>query len=354
MTPHKKLIPRLAFLVCVLAAGVAPALELSAEAEKTLASIRTIAANFHSLDYAVDYDLDDLMAKGAEDEEALNAYISEKVLGGLPFNYKTIRLACSTFFSVTPDGDHVLARNMDLSNGQNFLVRTKPKNGYASLSMTTGHLIGYMDRFPDSMLGRLFLLSAPYLPLDGINEKGLSAAILMVMDKPTRQNTGKIPFTTTLAVRYMLDKAATVDEAIALMRRFDMRSIANTNLHFHITDAQGNSAVVEYVFDEMRVIRPTGYGHPVTNYYLTPWMKYVVIDGQDRMEILEAALNETKGVVDTAKAWQMLDSVKAVHDYGYGLDFMTDYSILYNNNKLTMDICLDADFSKVHSFSLKE
>lgn len=349
-----------AFLVAAMPVNAASTadvpFEVGAGAIETLESIKKIDKDFYTMEYFGDYFLEELMEKGVEDPEALNSFISEKLMGGLPFAVPQITLACSTFFSQNTEGDHVLARNMDLSYAKNFLVRTKPKNGYESLSMSSGHMMGYTDKFPDSKLGRLWTLAAPYFAIDGINEKGLSVAILLVADKPVRQKTGNPPFTTTLAVRYILDNAATVDEAIEIMKKHDMRSMANTNFHHHITDAQGNSAVVEYVENKMRVIRPTGYGHPVTNYYLTPWMKYVVIDGQDRMEILEAALNETQGVVSTDKAWKMLESVKAVNDYDEksGIDFWTAYSILYNNTKRTMDVCLDAKFDKIYSFKIDE
>lgn len=328
---------------------------LRPEANKTLESIKKLDKDFYTIDYTVDYGLDELLEKGVESPEALYTFISNKMVGGLPFNFPPIRLACSTFFSVTPEGEYVLARNMDLSYAQNFLVHTKPKNGYESLSVVSGHLMGYTDSLPDSKLGRLWTLAAPYFPIDGINEKGLSVAILMVADDPVHQDTGKPPFTTTLAIRYMLDKAANVDEAIALMKRHDMRSVANSNFHYHVTDAQGNSAVIEYVDNEISVIRPSGHGQVVTNFYLTPEKTDAVIDGQDRLEILQKALDESEGVVDMKKAWRMLDSVKMVHDFDEetGIDFMTAYSILYNNSRRSMSICVDANFDKVHEFTIE-
>lgn len=334
--------------------GMVLAFELDADAVATLESIEMIEEEFYTIDYRADYALDEALASGLGCAKALEAFISERFVDGLPFNFEVIRIACSTFAAATPEGDRIHARNMDLSYAKNFLVRTKPKNGFESLSMASGHLFGYTDHFPDGNLGRLWTLAAPYFPLDGINEKGLSVALLLVQDKVVNQETGKLPITTTMAIRMLLDKAASVDEALALMAQYDMRSIANTNFHFHLADAHGASAVIEYVDDEMRVIRPTGHGQPVTNYYLAPGMYDVVWDGQERLETLQKALDEHKGVVTKAQAWAMLDSVKAVHDYDEvnDIDYMTAYSILYNNSKRSMDICIDAKFDTVYSFSV--
>ncbi len=336
-----------------------PAIELDADANDTLESIKTIEKDFYTIDYTADYALDEILEKGVDGTKGLDNLVSENFADGLPFNFHTVRFACSTFAAATPEGDRIQARNMDFSYANNFLVHTKPKNGYESLSMASGALFGYLSdkNLPDGKLGRLWTLAAPYFPVDGINEKGLSAAILLVQDKVVNQKTGKPPITTTLAVRMMLDKAATVDEAVALMESHDMRSMVNTNFHFHVVDAQGNSAVIEYVDEKISVVRPdaSSYGHPVTNFYLTPGMSEVVQDGQDRMEILKKALDANKGVVTKAQAWEMLESIKAVHDFDdvNKIDYMTAYSIIYNNSKRTMDICIDAKFDKVYSFSLE-
>ena len=45
------------------------------------------------------------------------------------------------------------------------------------------------DKLPDSLKEKLIALAAPYAPLDGINEKGLAAAVLRIADEPTNQDT---------------------------------------------------------------------------------------------------------------------------------------------------------------------
>ncbi len=256
----------------------------------------------------------------------------------------------------TPDGEYIMGRNFDIADAQNTLVHTKPENGYESLATASGMVLGYVDHMPGTVLGRLFMLAAPYFVVDGINEKGLSAAILLLYaSPPVNQDTGKISITTTITIRMLLDKAATVEEGIELMAQHDMHSIGNSNLHFQLADATGDSAVIEYVNGEMRVLRSEANGQAVTNFFLSADVKEEYRDGEDRITILQAALDENKGIVTAEKAMQMLESVKAVHDFDQlsGMDYNTSYSIVFNNTTHSMDVCANMNYETVYSFEVR-
>lgn len=355
-----KKMTRLLPLVCafVLLAGCAGKgndLSLSDNADKTLRSIQKVDKDFYCVDYYGSYGLDTLMKTGAPDEAALAAFVSKNLMYGLPFQASKLRLACSSFAAKTPAGDYIQGRNMDFALAQNILVRTKPHNGYASLAMASGALLDFMKSVPDNQSDRMRILAAPYYAVDGINEAGLSIAVLLQTNaKPVHQDTGKPGMTTTMTVRFVLDKAATVKEAIEIMRRYDMRGMTSANFHFLIVDAHGDRAVVEYVNNEMRVIRSKGYGLPVTNFFLSKDVVEAVRDGEDRIKILQAALNKGKGVVSEKTAWKMLEDIKAVNDFdeNTGINFNTAYSMIFNNTKRSMDVCINADFAKVYSYTV--
>ena len=130
--------------------------------------------------------------------------------------------------------------------------------------------IGFGDDFtPDgSMEERMESLAAIYVPLDGMNVKGLIVADLVVGGngdtEETHQHTGKTPVTTTMALRMMLDKCKNVDETIELLKEYDMNSDIGANHHYVIADANGKSVVVEYVNNEM-IVTDTKV---VTNFYI--------------------------------------------------------------------------------------
>ena len=70
--------------------------------------------------------------------------------------------------------------------------------------------------------------------MDGVNEKGLAAAVLMLPgERPPEPDTGRTPIQTTLAVRLVLDRAATVDEALALLERYEMHHAIGSAFHLH-------------------------------------------------------------------------------------------------------------------------
>ena len=88
-----------------------------------------------------------------------------------------------------------------------------------------------------------FLL-APFICLDGMNEKGVSIAVLTLDSKPVHHHSGKPTIATTLAIRLVLDKAATTEEAVALLRGYDMFASSGRDYHFYITDANGDDIAV--------------------------------------------------------------------------------------------------------------
>lgn len=328
------------------------------EAKNTLASLEQVTDDLYALNYTDDYALDDLLAQGVESEQALGAFASEQVLFGLPFNQTIpdIGVSCSSFFAHTPDGDVIQGRNLDIADAQNTLVYTQPPEGYSSISTASGHLLGYYDIIPATTEGQLALLAAPYYPIDGINEEGLSIAMLLVYGAPaTHQETGKPAITSTVAIRMVLDKAATVDEAIALFEQFDMRGTANGNIHFHLVDETGKSALIEYVDDEMQVIYGEGPFQIVTNYFLSPGVVDEHMDGADRFEKLQVALKAANGVVTKDTAMELLESVKAVHDYDEmtGIDYNTTYSVVFDNTQRCLDICANMDYHKTYHFEVK-
>lgn len=327
----------------------------SEQAVATLDSLEKVADNFYTLDYAVDYDLDALLARGAKNEQELEAFVSEQVLDGATFHVEVPETGwgCSAFAASEKNGDRLFGRNFDIAGAQNVLVRTQPEEGYRSLSTASGWLLGYLDTVPSDKVRQAGLMAAPYYPVDGLNEKGLSVAMLLVYGAPqTDQDTGKTSITTTMAIRMLLDKAATVDEAITLLEQYDMYGISNANIHFLISDAEGKSVVVEYVDNRMKVIESTLNWQVVTNFYLSPDAEDEYYDGYDNLITLQAALAASEGAVTTEEAWDMLEAVTVADDYDKYTDitYTTDYSMLINNTQKTLQICPNQNYETILTY----
>ena len=269
------------------------------EALRTLRSLRRReSALFWTLDVQGDYRLRDFLRDGARNEREILLFFKRTFLPWIPLPLPRVpEFGCSTFAARTPDGRVLFGRNFDLNRfSPPLAVRTAPADGYASVSTTSPLFLGYSERrLPGrGLLRDLPLLAAPYVPVDGVNERGLAVAVLLVpCEKPVHQETGRTPVTTTTAVRLLLDRAATVDEALALLGRFDMHHAIGSAFHFHLADASGASAVVEWGPDgAARTIRPApGEAQVCTNFRLDrrPAEPSARL-GTDRYDLMERTL----------------------------------------------------------------
>ncbi|MDD6337925.1 MAG: linear amide C-N hydrolase [Lentisphaeria bacterium] len=235
-------------------------------------SIYKLQDGLYVMVYRGDYGLDEFLAQGgADSDSALAGYLMGYLSGGY-LSQDNIKIApgdfgCTTVCVKNKNGDVYFGRNFDWEKGRAMIVYTVPKNGYQSFSTCDLDFLGFGDDYtPDgSMQERIQTLAAIYVPVDGMNERGLVVADLMAGDdEETHQKTDKPDLTTTTAIRLLLDRAANVDEAIELLKQYDMNSSIGAAHHFAIADKSGKSVVVEYVNGEMLVAET----NIVTNHYL--------------------------------------------------------------------------------------
>ena len=157
--------------------------------------------------YYADYGFDEFLKTGAKDDADIEAFVTKRLLKGLPFDFE-------------------YAPSMQLF--------TKPKNGYASVSTVNLAFAGYSkDNLLDGMNFDSFLtLAGPYLPFDGMNEKGLTMALLAVPEAHPAVDDTKVTLNTTTSIRLVLDKAATVEEAIDLLKQYNIYFSGDVDCHY--------------------------------------------------------------------------------------------------------------------------
>ena len=198
-------------LAAVILAAVLVLLALFQAELRTLNTIERVDdTDLFTMTYLGDYGLDDFLAQGgASNDNELLEFLMQKLLKGLPLRFDIPDLGCSTFAAETPEGDAIFGRNFDMYYSPALFVRTAPEDGYRSISMVNLSYIGFgEDKLPTSLLDSLLTLAAPYVPLDGLNEKGLAVGVLLIDTEPTDQQTDKPDITTTTAIRLLLDRAA--------------------------------------------------------------------------------------------------------------------------------------------------
>lgn len=89
---------------------------------------------------------------------------------------------------------------------------------------------------------------------DGMNEKGLVANLLYLVESSYEKPNGKPPLSISLWAQYVLDNFATVNEAVAYLKTEPFRVISPalpngkpSTLHLSISDADGDSAIFEFI-----------------------------------------------------------------------------------------------------------
>lgn len=350
----------IALAVVILAAGgVLGGMFL--EEGKTLLTVKADTdVGMYEVNYTADYKLDELLeAGGVTTEDELAQYVIKVMLKGLPINveYEVPQLACSTFIAAQPDGGYIFGRNLDNQETDFAVVRTAPKDAYASVSVVNLSFLGYNEELkPLKLFDKINMLALPYFPLDGMNEKGLAVGVLQLQAAPTNQNTEKTDVDTTLAIRALLDKCATVSEAVEMLGTFDMHASANGCYHLQIADAEGNSAVVSYVNDEMVVTEKEGAYQCATNFYLHEVPFEYEAQGMDRYEKLVEVLTASEGVRTVDEGMELLHyaNIVSTEPDAEGRVYSTQWSSIYDLKNMTLTLCSDRHYDTPYVFPVAE
>ena len=268
-----------------------------------------------------------LAGGGASSDADVVAFLSSRLEApGLAFS--PVGMGCSTYAAESAEGGFVFGRNFDWSCSQVLLLEAHPADGYASFSTVNLDFLRESARLPDEAIP----MASYYAPLDGMNEKGLAVSVNMISDSARiAQKSDKPDLTTTTAVRLMLDRAATTEEALALLESYDLHGSYDMMIHFAVADTTGRAVDVEYVGQEMVVIET-----PIlTNFYLAEGEKHGIgsEESHRRFEALEAfaAAHEKADIVDVR------DALMAARESAFDPDPSegTEWSVLYDQTNLS-------------------
>jgi hypothetical protein len=251
--------------------------------------------------------------------------------------------ACSCFSTLNEDGQAIFGRNFDWYNRPTLLLFAHPPDGYASASMVDISYLG-LDTSEPSWSDRIQLLSAPYLPFDGMNEAGLAVGMMAVPSAQPGYDSQKVTIDSLAAIRLLLDNAGSVDEAISLLQAYNIAWGGGPPLHYLVADASGDSAVVEFVGGELKVLRSKDPWQVSTNF---------VISGKDpdgakslcwRYRKAYEALERAAGSISRWEAMDLLEKVS---------QDLTIWSVVYDMTGGDISAVMGRDFDRVHEFELR-
>jgi hypothetical protein len=223
---------------------------------RTLCSLKKVDNyGMFQMTYYGDYGFDDFLQTGATSDADIENFVTKRLLKGLPIDLGVTGDGCTAFVTHNECGEIIYGRNFDFQYAPSLQVFTEPDNGFASVSTVNLSFAGYSENnLPKGISFDSFLtLAAPYLPFDGMNEKGVTIALLAVPQADAPNDPNKVTLNTTTIIRLVLDKAASVDEAIELIKNYNIYFSGGVECHFLIADALGKSAIVEYYDGDIKI-----------------------------------------------------------------------------------------------------
>lgn len=210
------------------------------------------SSGLYQMNYNQDYYLDDYLQSGSSSDSEFLSYLQNKFLDGRVINLDGMQTGCTSFVVQNASGHLIYGRNLDLQQRLSSVqVFTHPDDGYASVSTA---LLNVPGSASTSGSRRMLAKVSPYLPLDGMNEKGVAVSVLYVPQWGAPHDDGKISVGTLPLTRVILDRAKNIDEAIGIMRSYNVYPTGGVRQHYFIADSSGESAIVEFYDGDVKVI----------------------------------------------------------------------------------------------------
>ena len=313
-----------------------------------ISQITTLESGLSSASFSGDDGFETFLAQGgASSDEDVTQFLASRLLADVAVNGNSF--GCSTLTVSSPDGHQLFGRNFDWQTCNALVVTSKPSQGYASISTVNLGFISQAGGSLKQMLEQndIRVLAALYAPLDGMNEKGLAVSVNMIQDSASiNQNTEKSDLTTTTAVRLLLNKAASVDEALDLLRQYDLHASMGMMIHFALADTTEKGVVVEYINNEMAVTETP----VVTNFYLAEGVKHGIGTQQshERYDILTQTLADHP----TMTMEDVRDAMDSVSKDNFNEFESTEWSAVFDLNTGTAHYYHRENYENRYTFSI--
>ena len=346
----KILIKVILILACFFIVGVFTAGALFFNELRSLTSLKKVDDYpMYTMTYYGDYGFDEFLEIGAEKDSDIEEFVTNRLLKGLPIDLGVTGDGCTAFVTHNDADEIIFGRNFDFDYTPSLQVLTTPDDGYASISTVNLTFAGYSkDNLPEGF-NSFLALAAPYLPFDGVNEKGVAMALLAVPQVQIDNDENKVTLNTTTAIRLVLDKAATVDEAVELLRNYNIYFSADVNCHYLIADAAGRSVIVEYWDGKLQTVEPEDDYQVASNFVaynsLNIGKGFTEFDRYDKVvqciEANDGKLNEQ----------QAIDLLQEIGVYDGDTDKL-QWSVVYNLTTLEGKVFAHRHTENIQSFML--
>ena len=257
--------------------------------------------------------------------------------------FNSDRFGCTCFTAMGDKEATIFGRNFDWYDHIPLLLFTDPPDGFASVSMVDLDYFGFSrNNLPDQAQNNRQLLDTPWLPFDGMNEKGVTIGIMAINhaeppSDPKKKTIGEIE-----VLRLVLDCAKSTEHAVELIQKYNVR-METPPIHYLIADSNGNSAIIEFVGGKMIVMRNSEQWQVSTNF---------IIHGSGapanvscwRYNRAYNSLREADGKFSCASAMDLLQSVS---------QSSTIWSMVYQMNYGKIQAVVGKEFDDIETFQLQ-
>jgi Acyl-coenzyme A:6-aminopenicillanic acid acyl-transferase len=321
---------------------------------RTLMSLRRVAGtNAYVMDYYLDYHIHEIRKHGIDVHNIEDSYLATllpdivlPVAEHLKRSYIPEQIAtvgesgdhCSTVAIKSTGGDVYFGRNLDYRNDAYLILRVHDAEGVSTISVID---LAYLNlNQPDldqtSLVRRFPLLFAPYYVMDGMNRHGVAVADMSVSQAEPPRDAKKPDIINSTLMRLILDYAHTADEAVAIIREFNIYFV-ECQVHLMVADSSGRFLIVEYIDGEIKITPSQQPWAVCTNHIV--WQKTEAENDAacPRYRKASDAAGELKGPVDASDVMGIMRSVSvenwtmwtSVYDLTTG-DLRVDYKAKAN------------------------
>ena len=318
-------------------------------------------------------------------------------------NYVKHDHGCTVFLTHNEAGEVITCRNFDTNHqakiiedaeGVYIVYYCHPEGKYSSVAIGDAKYCGdtaaqyHPGALNDGSSDISMMIRGIFDVLDGINEKGLSVAVMSSDKRPdeetySRGDPEKDTVVVDALLRLMLDECATVEEAVSLAGKYNVMPYTGSKKidHVFVSDAAGASKVIEWRYNEMRVA-DTDIS---TNFFQT-WedpephkvktskqqevdsqltktykdYQYGYGHGYDRFNMVASTLQQyaefdENGTYSTRLTDELARNLLSLvaQQHTPEMTSMTQYSVIYNQSALTADVWLSRDYSKKYTFKVR-
>jgi len=252
---------------------------------------------------------------------------------------------CS-LFAAMGGADKFYGRNFDWEMSPALLLFNHPTDGYASVSMVDMAYLGIdgdVNKLTELSLDqRKALLEAPFLPFDGMNERGLAVGMAAVTLGDMKPDPNKETIDSLMVIRKMLDQAANVDEAVVILQSYNIDWGSGPPLHYLIADRSGRAVLAEFYEGKLQLLPNDKPWHLATNFLISAVNGSAV--GQcARYDKLEGQLSTTDRGLDVGDAMSLLQDVSQAN---------TQWSVVYGFSTGDVTVTMGRQYDRVHTFHI--